>query len=198
VPGEGHLHYYMDTEAPTTPGQPAIPSGGEWAQTTNATYTFSDVAPGTHTFAVQLVNNDHTPLIPLVVAEITVTVQTPAPRITIVSPQNRSVVPVGDVTITVDVANFNLVEKLSQANVPGEGHIHYFMDVDAPTTPGQPAVTEAGTYAATAATSYTWHDVAAGTHTFSVELVNNDHTPLITPVVVKITIVVSASSGGGP
>jgi hypothetical protein len=35
---------------------------------------------------------------------------------------------------------------------------YYFLDVDAPTAPNQPAVTATGTYAATAATSYTWNN----------------------------------------
>jgi hypothetical protein len=197
IAGEGHLHYFMDIEAPTAPGEPAIPGGGAWAPTANTTYTFNDVPPGTHTFSVELVNNDHTPLEPPVVATATVTVQTPAPKITILLPQNRSVVPAGDVTITVDVADFSLVDKLGQGNVSGEGHIHYYIDVDAPTTPGEPAMTEAGTFAATSATTYTWRNVAPGTHTFSVELVNNDHTPLSPPVVVKIIVTVSESAGGG-
>ncbi|MDD5082879.1 MAG: cupredoxin domain-containing protein [Dehalococcoidales bacterium] len=122
------------------------------------------------------------------------------PTITITSPTGNIIPQIGNVTVTVQVSNFNLVEKKGEAKVAGEGHIHYFKDVEAPTAQGQPAVTAAGTYAATAATSYTWPDVTAGTHTFSVELVNNDHTPLSTPVVAKITVTVTSSqpppSGG--
>lgn len=44
----------------------------------------------------------------------------------------------------------------------------------------------------------TWQSVAAGTHTFSVELINNDHTPLSPPVVAKVVVVVSTATGGGP
>ncbi len=76
-------------------------------------------------------------------------------------------------------------------SAPGEGHIIYFKDVDAPTDQTVPAITAAGTYAATASTSYTWQNVAVGTHTFSAELVNNDHKPLATPVVAKITVTVT-------
>ncbi len=198
VSGEGHLHYFLDTEPPTAPGSPAIPPGGSWAHTANTIFTFGGVAAGTHTIAVELVNNDHTPLVPPVVAKATILVVPPSPQIKILTPANRSVLPPGDITITVQVTNFNLAEKQGQANVSGEGHIHYFIDVAAPTEAGKPAVTEAGTYATTAATSFTWHNVAPGTHTFSVELVNNDHTPLSSPVVVKIVVVVKESSGGGP
>jgi len=99
--------------------------------------------------------------------------------------------------VDVQVSNFALVGKLGQPNVAGQGHIHYFLDVTAPTTPGQPAVTGPGSYVATAATGCIWLGVAAGTHTLSVELVNNDHTPLVPPVVAKITVIVTGVGGGG-
>lgn len=123
----------------------------------------------------------------------TATPSPPGPAIKITAPADGSTVPAGNITVTVQVSNFNLVDKLGQANAPDQGHIHYFMDVDAPITPGKPAVTPAGTYAATAATSYAWPNVTPGTHTFSVELVNNDHTPLIPEVVDEVTITVSAA-----
>lgn len=103
----------------------------------------------------------------------------PSPTIKITQPSGNVIPQIGDVMVMVEVTNFNLVDKLGGANVAGEGHIHYFLDVDAPTTPGKTAVTAAGTYAATTATSYTWHNVGGGPHKFSVELVNNDHTPLV-------------------
>ena len=121
-----------------------------------------------------------------------------APSIGITSPMNGSTISAGNVIVSVKVSNFNIVNKLGQTNVSGEGHIHYFFDVDAPTTQGQPAVTAAGTYAATAATSYTWSNVTPGTHSFSVELVNNDHTPLNPPYVAKIIVTVSPISTPSP
>jgi hypothetical protein len=51
-------------------------------------------------------------------------------------------------------------------------------------------VTTEGTYHADATTEHTWEDVAPGTHTFAVQLVNNDHTPLVPPVVEEITVTV--------
>lgn len=115
-----------------------------------------------------------------------------AQSVRIIQPQDGSTVPAGSVTVTVQVSGFTLVDKLGQANVAGEGHIHYFLDVTPPITPGQPAVTAAGTYAPTASTSYTWPNVAEGTHIFWVELVNNDHTPLNPPVDAMATVVVAA------
>ncbi len=198
VAGEGHLHYFMDVDAPTTPNQVAVPATGAYIATANTSYTFQNVAPGTHTFSVELVNNDHTPLTPPVVAKVTVNVTAPTPKVTITLPQNRSALPLGDVTISVQVSNFNLADKLGQANAAGEGHLIYYMDVVAPTDPNNAATTAAGTYAATSATSYTWRNVAAGTHTFFVQLVNNDNKPLSTPVVVKVVVVVTTATGGGP
>ena len=123
---------------------------------------------------------------------------TQAPAIKITAPADGSTIPAGDVKVTVQVSNFKLANKLGQANAPGEGHIHYFIDVDAPTTQGKPAVTAAGTYAATADITYMWPNVAAGSHTFSAELVNNDHTPLSTPVTTKVKVTVSGSAGQVP
>ena len=70
----------------------------------------------------------------------------------------------------------------------GEGHIIYYLDVDAPTAPGSPALTAPGTYVISAATSYQWADVPDAVHTLSVELVNNDNTPLNPPVTAKVSI----------
>ena len=120
------------------------------------------------------------------------------PYIMITEPPNGAVIPApGDVTLSVKVSNFRLVEKLGQANVAGEGHIHYFMDVDVPTAAGKPAITTPGTYAPTAATSYTWHNVGTGPHTFSAELVNNDHTPLNRPVIAEMMVSVAGTTPAG-
>jgi DMSO/TMAO reductase YedYZ molybdopterin-dependent catalytic subunit len=96
----------------------------------------------------------------------------------------------GNIRVEVEETNFNPVDKIGKANVPGEGHINYFLDVDAPTTPGQPAISPEGTWAAVGANIYTFADVPVGTHTISVELVNNDQTPLVPAVVGQITFVV--------
>ncbi len=200
VSGEGHVHFYLDVPAPTTPGQPAIPASGVWAHVSGTTYTFTNVAQGTHTITVQLVNNDHTPLLPLVTAQVTITVAAPVlvPTVTIVSPSDGATVPAGDVTVTVQVSNFNVVDKQGQANVPGEGHIHFYLDVPAPTTPGQPAIPPSGVWAHVSGTTYTFTNVAAGMHTITVQLVNNDHTPLIPVITAQITITVTAPAVSTP
>ena len=116
-----------------------------------------------------------------------------APTVVITAPVAGSSVPAGNVTITVSASNFSVVNKLGQAPVPGEGHIHFYRDVQQPPTdPTKPAVTaDASTYHAAATTSYTWPNVGAGTHTFAVQLVNNDHKPLNPPVLATVTVSVT-------
>jgi len=92
----------------------------------------------------------------------------------------------------VRVSNFNLVDKIGQANIPGEGHIIYYADVQPPTTPGQPALTAPGTYEVSANTSYLWTNLFTGVHTLGVQLVNNDNTPLSPPVIAQVTMNVNS------
>jgi hypothetical protein len=198
VPGEGHIHFFMDVDAPTTPGKAAVTSAGTFEVINSTSYTWQNVTTGTYTFSVELVNNDHTPLSPPAVSKVSVTAST-TPTIKIVTPLNGTTISAGDVVVAVQLSNFKSVNKLGQANAAGEGHIHYFLDTDAPTTLGQPAVAAPGTYAATADLSYIWHNVPQGLHMLSVELVNNDHTPLDPPITAKISVtVIPAGPGGGP
>ena len=101
--------------------------------------------------------------------------------------------------VSIQVSNFNIVDKQGQPAVAGEGHIHYYLDAIPPTASGQPATPPSGSvWTTTANTSFTFANVAAGTHTIWVQLVNNDHTPLVPPVLAKVVIVLSTAAGGGP
>jgi hypothetical protein len=190
--GEGHIHYFMDVDAPTTAGSPAITAPGTYAATSATNYTWHNVGGGSHKFSVELANNDHTPLNPPVTATVQVLVvpNIGPPSMVILTPRDGAIVPAGNVTVTAQVSNFNPVSKLGGANVSREGHFIYYLDVDAPSVPGVPATTTPGSFASTADTAYTWANLAAGTHTFSVELVNNDNTPLDPAVKTKITVTV--------
>jgi hypothetical protein len=200
VAGEGHIHYFLDVDPPTAPGQPAVTTPGSYAATADTSYTWTNVPSGQHKLSVELVNNDHTPLVPAVTASMSLLIipEIGPPNIVIKAPLNGGVLPAGPLTVTAEVTNFNLVDKLGQANAQREGHIHYFIDVEPPMAQGQPAVTAAGTYAPTASTSYTWPSVSSGTHKLSVELVNNDHTPLNPPVVATVTVTVAPGAGSTP
>ena len=196
APGEGHLHYYLDAPIPTDENEPAIPETGGYALSTNTSYTWEDVPAGEHTLSVQLVNNDHTPIIPLAVDMVNVTVSeevTPAAEasVTITVPEEGAEIAAGNVTVSVDVTNFTLVEPTGQENAPGEGHLHYYLDAPIPTDETEPAIPETGGYALSTDTSYTWEDVPAGEHTLSVQLVNNDHTPIVPLAVNMVNVTVS-------
>lgn len=78
VPGEGHLHYYMDLPANAAHGSSAPPPGS-FVPSTETTYTWGNVPPGTHTFTVELASTDHTPQIPPVSRSVTVKVTARAP-----------------------------------------------------------------------------------------------------------------------
>jgi len=76
---------------------------------------------------------------PVITTTATTTVATVAanpPRVRILSPEDVGIAGPTNFTVTVAVENFQLVDALGGANVPGEGHIHYFLDVDAPPLQG--------------------------------------------------------------
>src|SRR5438552_15614117 len=74
--GEGHVHYYLDVgEIPTKDGEPAITRQGTYHAQATKEYVWPNVTAGEHTFAVELANNDHTPIRPPVIAQVTVTVK---------------------------------------------------------------------------------------------------------------------------
>jgi DMSO/TMAO reductase YedYZ molybdopterin-dependent catalytic subunit/predicted lipoprotein with Yx(FWY)xxD motif len=112
------------------------------------------------------------------------------PAISISSPFNGAILSPGSIKINVQTINFNPVDKIGHHNAPGEGHINYFLDTEAPTAAGKPAISTGGKWAAVAGSTYTFNNVPSGTHTISVELVNNNQTPLVPPVVSKVTFVV--------
>ena len=111
---------------------------------------------------------------------------------TITNPDDGATLDAGDIEVALDVGDFEVVDKLGQAPVDGEGHVHYYINVDKiPTTPGKPAITDdETTYHAEATTSFTWQGVRPGEHTFGVQLVNNDHTPLEPPITDEIAVTV--------
>jgi len=73
VAGQGHVHYYLDTKSlPTTHSRPAT---GVYRSIPATDYTWTGVAPGKRSFAVQLVGRDHAPLTPPVTDRITLDVR---------------------------------------------------------------------------------------------------------------------------
>ncbi|MFA5348346.1 MAG: hypothetical protein WC294_09420 [Methanoregula sp.] len=94
----------------------------------------------------------------------------------------------GAVTVTVIVRNFSVVDRIGEQNKQGEGHIVYFKDVPPQTITGLSVAAQPGTFQISALTSCTWYNVSPDTHTFVVELVNNDNTPLSPPVIDAVDV----------
>ena len=67
---------------------------------------------------------------------------------------------------------------------------HYYIDEFPPVDAGIPATTD--TSIVSTDFNYTWRALKEGQHTLSAQLVNNDDTPLDTPVTASVTIDVSA------
>ena len=114
------------------------------------------------------------------------------PFLAISAPKNDETIRAGAVQVTLTIRNFTIANKIGAKAKAGEGHIHYYLDVDEiPTTPGKEAIVEGeGRYVATTATSYTWNDVSAGRHQLGAQLIQNDHTPLDPPVTAEVTVTV--------
>jgi hypothetical protein len=112
------------------------------------------------------------------------------PIVTLLAPGDGSTLASGDVQIRIFLQNFTTAAPTGQPNDRGEGHVIYYLDVTAPLTTGTPATTSPGSYAVSTATSYTWQNVPAGPHIFTVQLVNHDDTPLLPPVAVRANIIV--------
>jgi hypothetical protein len=108
------------------------------------------------------------------------------PSITILTPKAGSMVQGSTVKVSVSVKGFNVVRKQFQAPVAGEGHVHFYLDVETlPTTHARPT---RGTYRSISGTTYAWTGVSPGRHTFAVQLVGNDHVPLSPPAKDQVTV----------
>jgi len=122
--------------------------------------------------------------------------QTAEANVTITSPEEGANVTAGNVTVAVNLTNFTLVEPTGQPNAPGEGHLHYYLDAVVPTNASEPAIPKTGGYVISTNTSYTWENVTPGEHNFSVQVVNNDHTPLIPLVFDTVNVTVGGNATG--
>jgi hypothetical protein len=203
--------YYYDVTPPVTPGQPAFSAPGTYVVRVplEESTIWKNVPPGQHTFSAQLVNpDDNSPLDPPVIARSIVTVpasNSKTPEIRIMSVQSslpiyesflaRTQAPLPPIEVQVDFSAHNIRmsdDNIGKQNVPGEGHVIYYRDVTPPTAPGVSALTAAGTCVATTDDFHIWEEVDSGDHTFWVQLVNNDNTPLEPAVIARTDITVPA------
>jgi len=139
-------------------------------------------------------NNTSPSSIPRSLRDLDVDV-TPAPNLSIQSPSAGERLPSGDLTISVEVLNFDLVDPRTvlESRVEGQGHLHFFLDCTPPTKPNCVSKLKADEIVETINTSHTWEQVTPGTHSLAVMLVNNDHTPLQPPVVKSVIVTVEDS-----
>ncbi|HLF06875.1 MAG TPA: hypothetical protein VI893_06880, partial [Thermoplasmata archaeon] len=119
-PGEGHVHIMVD--------------GVDTGMSASTTITVKDLADGIRKITVELRNNDHTPLQPIVAHSIWVDVDTtppppPAPGVKIDSPANGTKLKTNSTTVSFTVSDFTLNgSAMGGANKPGEGHVHVLVD----------------------------------------------------------------------
>ena len=189
---DGKLVYYLDATVPTYYDHSAVSNAGTYAVTTDTAYTWSGVTPGEHQFSVQLVDNNDSPLPRPAVDSVTLQVGPPSgePAIGSNYPQDGDTLPPGNIIFNVNVSNFIISGNMGVVNRLGEGHLIYYIDETPPVDAGVPATTD--TSIVSTQTSHLWKAVGVGTHTLSAQLVNNDDTPLDTPVVLTVTVDVSA------
>ncbi|WP_068965114.1 hypothetical protein [Desulfosporosinus sp. BG] len=188
-PGKGHIIYYMDVPVPKYYEHTAISKPGTYGIASNTSYTWKGVTPGEHTFSVQLVNNNDSPLPAPAINSKTVNVGPPAgkPDILIVTPAEGAQLGPGTIALSVKINNFVISkDDMGVVNRKGEGHLIYYLDENPPVDPGVPALTDRSFVSTDL--NRLWKDVSEGKHTFSVQLVNNDDTPLDVPVVVTMPI----------
>ena len=151
IPTQGHIHVYLDSLQNYQLGN-------------GPTFTFTNVAPGTHTIWAQLQNPDHSPLNPPVETQhITITVAAQAgPTVSIASPAGGATVTGPNVAVTVSSTNFN---------VPADGSYYVYLD-------------SASNMMVSTGSAVTFNNVAPGTHTIWAQLYNTDGTP-VSPAVVS-------------
>lgn len=191
--GQGRIIYYLDAAVPTYYAHSPISKAGTFAISQEKSYTWKDITPGEHKFSVQLVDNANSPLPVPVVDSMTVNVGAPkgTPQLSIVNPADGSSLPPGNILVSFDVGNFLISRQdMGVVNRKGEGHLIFYLDEKPPVDAGVPATTD--TSIVSTELSHLWKAIGEGKHTFSAQLVNNDDTPLDTPVVVTINLDVAA------
>jgi hypothetical protein len=114
---------------------------------------------------------------------LTLLVNIPNPSFISATPE--SIIP-AMVQITCATHNFSMNDDyIGKMNAAGEGHLIYYLDSVPPTAAGQSANVSMGSGMMSATTNnfQEWDQLGAGVHTFYVQIVNNDNTPLNPPVV---------------
>jgi len=151
--------------------------------TTSALLT--NVDPGVHELAAELVNQNHQYIHGTPVSFSFVEIPADAPGIVITNPDNGTSLFSSSVELSVELENLVLDTNLGSANVAGRGHFHVAIDGG--------AAMEAATTSLTL-TGLAPISKAAESATITVELVNNDHTSFTVPVLDQATVSIPATA----
>lgn len=198
----GHLHLQVDGDACNDTGAPynnaavASPAVAKLAKCASAT--------GAHVVILSLHHDDHSPALdsggrPIVAMRELTAVAGAGPTIAIVAPAQNSVVPLGadadqGVEVRYSVRNFTLQAPGTCGATPSCGHVHLLVDGTACNATGAPYNNAgAGGPLAAKLAACVKH---AGTHTLSLELHNDDHSPAAGSPVASTTV--TACEAGHP
>ena len=202
--GCGHVHLLIDQEACNSTGAPYNNAGA--AGPTAAKFAACPAAAGRHTVRVELHNDDHSPVKDLgarvIASQVSISTVAPStdPSIAITSPGHGSVVILGTDTnksypVSYAVRNFTLKAPGTCAGAAGCGHVHLLIDDAACNSSGAP-YNNAGASGPTPA-KFAACGAAAGPHNISVELHNDDHSPvMVGGAAVKSHVSVTACASG--
>jgi plastocyanin len=190
--------------SPTGPATGILPPPASAPQTTAPPLSIpspspSAIAPGSTPAGASPAHSSSTPSRPAASSQPSASAagipstSSNSPLIKIISPKDGSTVANGNITVELEVTNFNLANKIGQANTAGEGHIMYYFDIVPPSVPKAPATAKPNNSIASAGKTNVWNNVPAGSHSFTVQLVNNDNTPLDPPAMTGITVQVQTS-----
>ena len=179
APNEGHVHVLLD---------------GNYYELVSSVnpVPLLGIPTGEHVVTLMLVQNNHAPYTingTPVEASVTVNVTdgplppSGTPQLAILSPATNSTVTGPDLTISFVVFNFLLVQPIGQPNLPNEGHIHVLVD--------------GNYYELVSAVNPIVLTGLTGTHTITLMLVNNNHTPyLVNGSMVEATVTVTIVTPG--
>ena len=151
--------------------------------TTSALLT--NVEPGEHEIAAELVNQNHQYIHGTPVAFAYVAIPVTAPGLVLDDPDHGDTIRSSSVELAMTLENMVLDTNLGSANIAGHGHIHVAVD-------GGPAIEVASTNA-------TLTDIVPVNSvellpTITVELVQNDHSSFTTPVLDQAVVIVPADA----
>jgi hypothetical protein len=113
--------------------------------------------------------------------------------LTIVAPASGATVTGPKVKVEADAKNWNLVAAAGSAATPGEGHLHFFIDVPASSVAaGQaiPAGDPKYVHAGAAPLTSRELELSPGQHTITVVAANSAHIALASPVPQSVTFTV--------